>query len=368
MQKSIMRLRRVGNIARILTAAVASTGAVLALSVSAAAAPAIDSAPDTTGNGLSAQQTSQTTDRLSAELGSSYAGTYLIDDASTQVVATTDPAEVGRIRAAGAQPEVVDFTERELKSEHAKLDAVQRPSYKAVTGWYVDVQTNRVVINALPGGTDNAEAFIARSGVDADRVTIEPTTEKPRLFADVVGGDAYYPGSSRCSIGFSVEGGFVTAGHCGTPGTTTAGSDQTDQGVVEDSTFPGSDMGWVSVNSNWVPTPAVMDYQGGTVNVAGSEAAAVGAEVCRSGSTTGWHCGTIEALDQTVSYPQGTVNGLTQTTVCAEPGDSGGSYISGDQAQGVTSGGSGDCTSGGTTFFQPVNPILDTYGLTLLTG
>ncbi len=54
--------------------------------------------------------------------------------------------------------------------------------------------------------------------------------------------------------------------------------------------------------------------------------------------------------------------------MCAEPGDSGGSFISGSQAQGVTSGGSGNCTYGGTTYFQPVNEILRVYGLTLVTG
>ncbi len=54
--------------------------------------------------------------------------------------------------------------------------------------------------------------------------------------------------------------------------------------------------------------------------------------------------------------------------MCAEPGDSGGSLLAGNQAQGVTSGGSGDCTSGGTTYFQPVNEILQTYGLRLLTS
>ena len=67
-----------------------------------------------------------------------------------------------------------------------------------------------------------------------------------------------------------------------------------------------------------------------------------------------------------MTYPQGTVTGLTRTNVCAEPGDSGGSFISGSQAQGVTSGGSGNCTSGGTTYFQPVNEILSAYGLTLV--
>ncbi|MGJ6968469.1 trypsin-like serine protease, partial [Streptosporangium sp. G11] len=61
------------------------------------------------------------------------------------------------------------------------------------------------------------------------------------------------------------------------------------------------------------------------------------------------------------------VSQLVRTSVCAEPGDSGGSFISIDQAQGVTSGGSGDCTQGGTTYFQPIDEILTTYGLTLVT-
>ena len=90
----------------------------------------------------------------------------------------------------------------------------------------------------------------------------------------------------------------------------------------------------------------------------------MGASVCRSGSTTGWHCGTIQQHDTSVTYAEGTVSGLTRTNVCAEPGDSGGPYISGSQAQGVTSGGSGDCTCGGTTYYQPVNPVLSAFGLT----
>jgi streptogrisin C len=69
-----------------------------------------------------------------------------------------------------------------------------------------------------------------------------------------------------------------------------------------------------------------------------------------------------------VNYPEGTVTGLTRTDACAEPGDSGGAWLAGDQAQGVTSGGSGDCTVGGITFFQPLTEILEVNGLTLVTG
>jgi streptogrisin C len=76
----------------------------------------------------------------------------------------------------------------------------------------------------------------------------------------------------------------------------------------------------------------------------------------------------VQAHNVTINYAAGPVYGATQTNACAQGGDSGGSFISGNQAQGVTSGGSGNCTTGGTTFFQPVNPILAAYGLTLETA
>ncbi len=52
-----------------------------------------------------------------------------------------------------------------------------------------------------------------------------------------------------------------------------------------------------------------MDYAGGTVAVKGSTQAAVGATVCRSGSTTGWHCGQIQGFNSTVRYAEGSVSG-----------------------------------------------------------
>ena len=42
-----------------------------------------------------------------------------------------------------------------------------------------------------------------------------------------------------------------------------------------------------------------------------------------------------------MNYPQGTVTGMIRTTVCAEPGDSGGALFAGNTALGLTSGGSG---------------------------
>jgi streptogrisin B len=59
----------------------------------------------------------------------------------------------------------------------------------------------------------------------------------------------------------------------------------------------------------------------------------------------------------------GKVDGMIQTTVCAEPGDSGGPLYDGTKAVGITSGGSGDCRTGGTTFFQPVTEAARAYGV-----
>jgi streptogrisin C len=194
------------------------------------------------------------------------------------------------------------------------------------------------------------------------------STEPPRPLADVRGGDQYViNGTALCSVGFSVVGGFVTAGHCGGVGSSTAGYNGAAQGTVRGSTFPGNDYAWVQVNGGWTPQPWVNNYSGGNVGVAGSQEAGIGASVCRSGRTTGWRCGTIQAKNATVNYPQGAVYGLTQSNACAEGGDSGGSWISGDQAQGTTSGGSGNCSSGGTMFFQPVNATLARFGLSLVT-
>jgi streptogrisin C len=311
---------------------------------------------------------SRTEARLRKSLGSAFAGAWLTADAATLIVAVTDGRRAAEVRATGAQARVVSRNAAGLDRVKAGLDrAAARAPAASVPGWYVDVATNSVVVLAR-GDSTAARAFVRASGVDAKAVRVIASAEAPRPLYDVRGGDAYYIGGGRCSIGFSVTGGFVTAGHCGRAGNTTTGFNQVAQGTFQGSSFPGNDYAWVAVNSNWTPQPWVNNYSGGNVTVAGSSEAAVGASVCRSGSTTGWRCGTIQAKNATVNYAQGTVTGLTRTNACAEPGDSGGSWLTGQQAQGVTSGGSGNCTSGGTTYFQPVNEILSAYGLTLRTS
>ncbi len=306
------------------------------------------------------QRASETNSILRKDLGARYAGGWVIGE--RLVVGVTDQAAAQRVRATGAEPTLVARSEAALEAERAKLDAHKARAPKSMASWYVDVTTNSVVVTT--SSVPDARRYVASTGADQSAVRVVASTESPRPYIDVVGGNAYFIGAgTRCSVGFSVNGGFVTAGHCGRTGATTTQP----SGQFAGSSFPGNDYAWVRVNAGNTPVGAVNNYAGGRVAVAGSQDAAVGATVCRSGSTTGWHCGTIQARNASVTYPQGTVSGLIRTNVCAEPGDSGGSLLAGGQAQGVTSGGSGNCSSGGTTFFQPVNEILQTYSLTLVT-
>src|SRR5205823_4024224 len=199
---------------------------------------------------------------------------------------------------------------------------------RTLSGWYVDVTKNAVVVTVAPGAVSDAKDFVAAAGADAAAVQVVESAESPQTFYDVRGGDAYYIGSARCSIGFSVTVGFVTAGHCAA---LTSGSLAGSNGVALGSwggySFPGHDYAYARTSSSWTPRGVVNRYNGSTVAVAGHTESAVGASICRSGSTSGWHCGTVQAKSQTVNYSEGSVSGLTRTNACAEPGDSGGSWL-----------------------------------------
>ncbi len=296
---------------------------------------------------------------LRSSLGADYAGSWYDASAGSLVVAVTDAAAADTVRAEGAQATTVAHSSSDLAGYVEALDAAAASAPSTVAGWYVDVEANQVVVPTR-GSEATATAFAEEAGVPASAFSVEVGPERPQPL--VQGGDAYYIGGGRCSIGFAVNGGFVTAGHCGRTGATTTSP----TGRFAGSSFPGNDYAYVTTSTFINGT--VNNYSGGSVAVRGSADAPIGSSICRSGSTTGWRCGTIQARNATVNYAEGSVTGLIRTSACAEPGDSGGSALSGNQAQGVTSGGSGNCTFGGTTFFQPVNEILSAYGLTLRTS
>jgi streptogrisin B len=236
----------------------------------------------------------------------------------------------------------------------AARSAVERSGVKGIA-WYADAASGKVVVTA-----DSTVSAKDVAALKSDKVQVNRTRGvfKPLVSA----GDAIYGGQYRCSLGFNVvKGGtyyFLTAGHCGKVAKTwyTNSSHTTLIGPTMGYSFPGNDYALVRYDN------ASLSHPGGYT----AENAFVGESVTRKGSTTGVHSGRVTALNVTVRYSGGgKVSGLIQTTVCAEPGDSGGPLYDGNKALGLTSGGSGDCTRGGTTFFQPVTEAASVYGVTI---
>ncbi|MFF4525928.1 S1 family peptidase [Streptomyces bluensis] len=234
----------------------------------------------------------------------------------------------------------------------------------AGTAWAIDPKTDKVILTV---DSTVSQAEIAKikkeAGVNAGALTIKHTPGKFRPL--IAGGEAITTGGSRCSLGFNVTAGGVsyalTAGHC------TNISSSWSIGTRAGTSFPNNDYGIIRHSNPSAADGRVYLYNGTYRDITSAGNAYVGQSVQRSGSTTGLHGGTVTGLNATVNYgSSGIVYGMIQTNVCAEPGDSGGALFSGSTALGLTSGGSGNCSTGGTTFFQPVTEALSAYGASVL--
>ena len=297
--------------------------------------------------------------KIDRQLGAYAAGSYV--EAGKVVVNVTDAATAASVKAAGATPKFVKYSGATLAAaDNALKSELKTPG----TAFAVDPISNKVVItvdSTVTGAKLTAvQAIVANLG---DKATLESVPGS--ITTRISGGDAIYTSSARCSLGFNVRNSagtnfFVTAGHCTNIGSTwTNGS--TTLGTRYATSFPGNDYGVVQYTNTTITKSGAV----GSQDITNSGTPAVGATVYRRGSTTGIHSGRVTALNSTVNYSEGSVSGLIRTTVCAEPGDSGGSLYSGSTALGLTSGGSGNCSSGGVTYFQPVVEPLQRYGLSV---
>jgi streptogrisin D len=334
----------------------ALTGALGLAVVAALAAPAAQAAPSAAAPAAATADVQSVA--LATALGAKSVGSY-VDSAGKLVVNVTDQASAAEVRASGATPKLVAHSAAQLASIQASFLSAPRVVGSA---WGVDPVTNQVVLS-LPAGAKGAavsalKAAAARAGSAARVETLStPVTHL------ISGGDAILTSSARCSLGFNVRSAsgtnyFLTAGHCTNIGATWRTSSGALIGSRVASSFPGNDYGVVQYTGTVTASGTV-----GSQDITSSGTPTVGSTVTRRGSTTGIHSGTVQQLNATVVYAEGTVTGLIRTTVCAEPGDSGGPLYRTTTAFGLTSGGSGNCTSGGITFFQPVTEPLGRFGL-----
>ncbi|UQA96277.1 S1 family peptidase [Streptomyces halobius] len=300
---------------------------------------------------------------LASQFKTGTAGAFYDAKAKKLVVNVVNEAAAKTVRAKGAEARLVKHTLAQLDSARQTLKS------KATipgTSWGVDPVSNKVVVTAdrtVKGAKLDRLSKVTKSL--GDKVELRHTKGEFKPF--IAGGDAIWGSSARCSLGFNVvkdgQPYFLTAGHCGNA--VRSWSDRrggSEIAVTENSSFPGDDYAIAKYTAN-TPHPSEVNlYNGSTQKITKAAEATVGERVQRSGSTTQLHDGQVTGLNETVNYQEGTVSGLIKTTVCAEPGDSGGALFDGDSALGLTSGGSGNCSSGGVTFFQPVPEALEAYG------
>ncbi|UJV38996.1 serine protease [Streptomyces sp. AMCC400023] len=353
------------RVARLTAAGGVICGALMVTQAAMATEPAVT--PPATPSAVLAA--SGTGNGLLTELGPARtAGTWIAEDGSP-VVAVTDEKAADEVERAGARPKMVEYSGDDLKSATKALRSAPRVPG---TSWAIDPASNEVVVRAdstvskkdWAGLTDLAEEI-------GGSVRMERTEGAYTMRLN--GAQPIFGTGGRCSIGFNVTDGendfMLTAGHCGPEGSVWFSDDQGRQeiGRTTETNFPGADYSLVQylqdAPSNKTNVVSVGDGRGVRITSVGD--AAVGQRVFRSGSTSGFRNGEVTGLDATVNYPEGTVSGLIETTVCAEPGDSGGPLFSEGVALGVTSGGNGDCQEGGTTFFQPLSDALDELGVRL---
>ncbi|MFE3018831.1 S1 family peptidase [Streptomyces sp. NPDC059256] len=351
-------------------AAISITAAAVLLPQAYASQDGSDAAGSNAPKTMSATSAADLLKELDGTLGDSYGGAYYDAKKKRLVVniAGDDSKAVERVTKAGA-------VAREVRNSASTLLSARRTLAREATipgtSWALDPRTNQVLVMADRTVTgerwDRLETAVQGLGPGVAR--IKKSAGEFKTFLE--GGDAIFGGGARCSLGFNVTlqdggSGFLTAGHCAVAAerwSETQGGAPV--GTVRSATFPGAgDFALVTYDDPATQAPSSVDVGGGELLAINRVVdATVGQEVARMGSTTGLRNGQVTGLDATVNYPEGTVTGLIQTNVCAEPGDSGGALFGSDgSAIGLTSGGSGNCTSGGETFFQPVTTALTAVG------
>ncbi|MFD5146180.1 S1 family peptidase [Streptomyces sp. NPDC058401] len=278
-------------------------------------------------------------------------------------VGLTAVATLAGPATAAEAPSGSSVTAERLAAADASLLRADVPG----TAWAADPATGTLVVTADSTVSDaNIEKIKKEAGANASAVRIERTHGKLSMLTS--GGDGIWTTSWRCSLGFNVHKGstyyVLTAGHCvkGAGTWYTNASRSTKIGANVGASFPGNDYGLVRYDNK------ALKHSGsvGSQDIKTAINATVGLSVKRRGNTTGTHGGKVTGLNWTVHYTSGeTVKGLIKTNVCAEPGDSGGPLYSGTRAVGLTSGGSGDCKAGGTTYFQPVKEALARWGVSV---
>ncbi|WP_414943748.1 S1 family peptidase [Amycolatopsis sp. cmx-11-32] len=292
----------------------------------------------------------ETVQKVTASLGTRAADGYL-DDSAKPVVNVLDQAAADQVTATGARARVVKHSSAALAGAQNALQALPTVAHTSIG---LDPKSNQVVLT-VSDAAKGSEALVKAAEALGDRVRVERTTGE--MHTAIYNGEAITGGGTRCSVGFNTNKGgqnyILDAGHC------TRAVSQWNVGPSQGASFPTNDYGLIRNTSGSGPG-AVTLWNGSTQRIASAGSATVGQRISKSGSTTRLTSGSVQRLNVTVNYAEGSVYQLIQTNALVNPGDSGGCLFSGSIGLGITSG-----KGGGSSYFQPIGEALSAYSVTL---
>lgn len=301
-----------------------------------------------------------------------FAGSWLDDGGKAVVALAPGPgADEARTAATSAGFEVhnVAKSEAALRGEKSAFERWLEGQPEAVSalvrGVVVDPVNNSIAVRVeqaglpMPNFVDPSRVIVTAPPVAGEQLQATPVAGATQT-GPLAGGDGFAAiagrTSLRCSLGFNGTdraGNVVniTAGHCN-PDLASAGSGNAagvyelagdrpgaQVGTFQKSVLGSQDYSIVRINdqakdrftNNFVRQP------GQPVAIEGVAVPVVGAPVCKSGARTGFSCGIVNAVDQTVQVGDRELTQAFSANICALPGDSGGAIVSGRMALGISS-------------------------------
>ncbi|GAA1562380.1 hypothetical protein GCM10009827_099870 [Dactylosporangium maewongense] len=231
------------------------------------------------------------------------------------------------------------------------------------TAWWTDATLTVSIDDSVRPSV--AAALTRAVTLKGGTVLREPGTLRPHI----AGGDWFNTTSGRCLLGFNAKAGatyyFLASAHCvpAVGATVYAGTGTgTVLGVVA-ARDPSYDYALVRYTNTTIAKPSAVNlFAGGLQPITSFGSGTVGQAVRRTGPN-GVRTGTITSLNVTINYAGGTLYNMIRTTVCSEPGESGGPLFAGSVGIGMNWGGSGNCATGGTSYYSSARRAATTYGV-----
>lgn len=157
---------------------------------------------------------------LRNRLAESYAGGWFSVEDGALHVATTSTKKARLAAKHGASATVVN---RSIKDLHALrrsvMDALDfdGKGTGVAHSISIDVRKNKLTIRHPPEARQTLPSRLQAHGVNLGPINFEESTTRITLSNDVRGAEEYtnLNNTYRCSIGFSSESGYFSAGHCG---------------------------------------------------------------------------------------------------------------------------------------------------------